>query len=119
MANIGIFWCLEGKITGRSRFFKEGECNLPGLWDSPDNHIDLWECEPESINLPVYLRQLEYQVIPRGRLIYDQRRKISLVYMDRSLFNDASKEAIQKFFKLEGKKLKWCKDPHYRVYSPI
>ncbi|MCO4786810.1 MAG: hypothetical protein KC467_12890 [Marinomonas atlantica] len=116
MPTIGIFWYFNGNVIGRSRPFQEGECSLPGLWDTPDNHIDLWEHDPDSIQLPNELRQLEYQSIPRGRILYDQRSKTTVVYMDKTLFNDISKIAIRDFFQLQGNRIKWCRDPHYQVF---
>lgn len=116
MPNIGIFWFAQGCVIGRSLPFKKGECGLPGLWDSPDNHVDLWEASPNDIGVPVALRQTDYQSVPRGRVIYDERKRATLIYMDKSLFNDVSKQRIRAFFQLEGQKIIWRCDPHYRVF---
>ena len=43
MAKIGIFWVYKNQVIGKACDLSQGDENIPGLLDSPDNHIDLWE----------------------------------------------------------------------------
>ena len=43
MSKIGIFWVYKDTVIGKARELEDGEENVPGLIDSPDSHVDLWE----------------------------------------------------------------------------
>ena len=43
MPELGIFWVFDTQVFGRARPLAEGYERWPGLLDSPDDHIDLWE----------------------------------------------------------------------------
>jgi hypothetical protein len=110
---IGIFWIYKNTVIGKAHSLDSGEQSLPGLIDSPYNHIDLWENTNDFILPFPELRRTEYQIIARGRVIYSTKDKITLVYMDASLHNKKSKALIKEFFELAETKVKWLKDPHY------
>lgn len=115
MAKIGVFWWCNDRVIGKTRAQSEGEVGIAHIIDSPDNHVDLWEQQPDLIQLPQALRELDYQEVPRGRVVFDLKAKQSIVYLDKSLLNDAVKAAISEFFQLKPKQTKWRKDPHYTV----
>jgi hypothetical protein len=91
----------------------EGHENIPGLIDSPDNHIDLWEKKSSFVIPFTELTGSEYQEIPRGRVMYSSKDDISLVYMDKTLHLDGTKELISTFFQLNNIDVKWLRDEHY------
>ena len=115
MSYIGVFWWCKDHVIGKARGLAEGERGLSYIIDSPDTHMDLWEQHPETIQLPNALRELDYQEMPRGRVVFDIKAKQSIVYIDKSLLNDEVKAAISEFFQLKPKQAKWRKDPHYTV----
>ena len=43
MAKIGIFWVYKNQMLGKACALSQEHENVPGLIDSTDNHIDLWE----------------------------------------------------------------------------
>ena len=116
-SKIGIFWVYKNEVMGRAIPVSKGEILVPGIVDSPDTHIHLWE-EDSTFSKPfVELQGLEYQEIPRGRVVFDQNRGASIIYMDKGLFCDEVKTSIITFFELSGNKRKWKTDPHYSTYS--
>jgi hypothetical protein len=113
MAQIGVFWIYRNEIIGKARNLSEGRENIPGLIDSPDNHIDLWE---NSLNFDIpfpELRGSEYQDIPRGRVIYKTQSHEAIVYMDMSLDSENAKKLVSEFFELNDVNIIWKSDPHY------
>ena len=111
MPKIGIFWFSENKVIGKARDLREGvETN--GSVDSPDEHFRLWE--QESSFRPLRQMGVEYQEIPRGRVVWREDTNAPVVYMDKRLL--ASRDAKQKvaaFFELPEKYIQWQSDPHY------
>jgi hypothetical protein len=113
MPKIGIFWIHHGKILGKACELEEGESSIANLIDSPDNHIDLWECDPDFLSPFPALRSLEYQQVPRGRVLFSTHNNTALVYMDKTLYTSADKHLIMDFFGLQNVKVIWKTDPHY------
>ena len=73
MAKIGIFWFYKDTVLGKVCDLAQGDESIPGLIDSPDNHIDIWENDDNWINPFPELVGTEYQTIPRGRVIYSTK----------------------------------------------
>ena len=88
MVKIGIFWVYKNTVIGKALDLYEGHENIPGLIDSPDSHIDLWENNSSFVLPFTELRGSEYQEIPRGRVMYSSKDNASLVYMDKVLHLD-------------------------------
>lgn len=117
MSKIGVFWIHQGVVLGRALLLSGGEEGMPGLLDSPDTHVDLWERQPGLIKLPLPLRRSEYFSIPRGRVLWDRKQNRSIVYMDSELFSPDIKMKIMVFFGLEGCEVSWKTDSHYTTQS--
>lgn len=113
MKTVGIFWIYQGNILGRARPLDEGESSVAGLIDSPDNHSDLWECDPAFLSSFPDLRGLEYQQVPRGRVLFSSLENRAVVYRDKTLCTEAVKQLIVDFFGLQDVKVVWKTDPHY------
>jgi len=61
---------------------------------------------------------LEYSDFPRGRVLYDRKKTIFRVYLDKRIFKeDELKERIIKKFGLEEQKYKFCFDEHYASFN--
>lgn len=68
------------------------------------------------------LTVLEYDEVPRGRIVYDLRTEHFIVYMDEALFTDAGprqaarrdmREGLLSAFPLTGRRARFSTDPHY------
>lgn len=111
MGKIGIFWVYRGVVIGSAIDLSDGnEC--AGWIDSPDQHVTFWESEPAFRQL----RQAgkEYQDIPRGRAVWNQKCNSSVVYMDKKLLrSEATKKKVAVFLGLDASLVQWESDPHY------
>ena len=113
MSKIGIFWVYKDTVIGKAVDLVEGEQSIPGVVDSPDTHVYVWESDPE-FRLPFSeLREFEYQSIPRGRVIYFKNKSVFKIYMDKVLFSKANKKNISEYFDLASSKVIWETDSHY------
>jgi hypothetical protein len=110
---VGIFWVYKGRVLGRATPIAEGEERVPGLVDSPDSHVTYWEDNPDFLNPFPELRGSDYEIIPRGRVLYSKSEGLAIVYMDKTLFNKKAKELILTFFGLEQVSVSWRTDEHY------
>ncbi len=113
MSKIGIFWVYKDTVIGKAVDLVEGDQSIPGVVDSPDTHVYVWESDPE-FRIPFSeLREFEYQSIPRGRVIYFNNKSVFKIYMDKVLFSKANKKNILEFFDLATSKVIWDTDSHY------
>lgn len=115
--SIGIFWVYKDTVIGRTCSIELGSQSVPGLIDSDFSHYELWENGSSLLKKYPELIGTEYQVYPRGRVIYSLKDKKYLVYLDRTLMTDSIKKLIREFFSLEGKRVKWLQDPHYVTFD--
>lgn len=58
---------------------------------------------------------MEYEQIPRGRLLYSTKQNKHIIYMDKTLFEPNVKQKIAEFFDFNSKLSVWKKDPHYNT----
>ena len=113
MSKIRIFWVYKDTVIGKAVDLVEGDQSIPGVVDSPDTHVYVWESDPE-FRIPFSeLREFEYQSIPRGRVIYFNNKSVFKIYMDKVLFSKANKKNILEFFDLATSKVIWDTDSHY------
>lgn len=113
-SKIGIFWIYQNTVLGKARPLSEGESSVAGLLDSPDDHVRIWELAGFRSQFPA-LRSMEYQQVPRGRVLYAVNKNKVIVYMDKSLHNEVSKQKLIEFFALQDTTVLWKTDPHYTV----
>lgn len=109
MAKIGVFWLHNGVVFGKSNDVNSGFEGVPGLVDSQDNHSDVWETDA----IPQALAGLEYQDIPRGRVLFMPKQDKHLVYADKTLMNPEGKVLIAAFFDFTVESAIWKRDLHY------
>ncbi|MCK5782841.1 MAG: hypothetical protein KAH06_00200 [Desulfobacterales bacterium] len=114
---IGIFWVYKNRVIGKARELKDGQENVPGLIDSPDSHIELWEQDLGFVIPFPELKGSEYQDVPRGRVIYSTKTKKVTVYMDKVLHTNGIREIISEFFQMGGSGVVWKTDIHYTTQS--
>lgn len=113
MAKVGVFWIYRKNVVGRAIDLETGEEGVPGLIDSPDNHVDLWR----KVVLWAFpeLRDYQYFEIPRGRVIWDSNNEMAIVYLDVSLNAPEIRSAIARFFDLYDDAIIWRSDAHYNT----
>ena len=111
MMKIDIFWHYQNQIIGITHDFNLSDQDSLGLIDSAYVHVNYWE---ELQNQQVELRHIEYEEIPRGRVIYNSLSNKTIVYMDAKLFKKRNAQQIVIFFELHFDEVIWKKDPHYQ-----
>ena len=113
METIGIFWVYNSTVIGKARKLKECEETCPGMLDSPDSHVELWRGDTDIVLRFPELREVEYQDVPRGRVVYSTQDNRPIVYMDAVLSTEKTKRAIAAFFQFGVSDAVWEKDMHY------
>ena len=110
---VGIFWfitptdilqdsvpCTEG--------YDDGE-----FINGPSAHYVYWESL--KVHVP-NLRGLEYDKVPRGRVIYSKREQLFLVYGSKAMIsNQNMRMLILRDFNLDGREVKFLDDSHYEM----
>jgi hypothetical protein len=112
MPQLGIFWVFNGQVIGRPRPLCEGCERWPGLLDSPDDHITIWEDRALKKTHPA-LAALDYTEVPRGRVIFSTKDTRAIIYLDEALSSTSVKRRIRAFFDLRSTPVTWERDPHY------
>lgn len=120
---IGIYWIHDGRVVGLSCPLDNAEAGIPGLLDSLYTHVDAWSSVKAEGGLPLHL---EYDELPRGRVMYQRDRGKWIVYGDGALLGCSSRhglmpagqavrQSIADFFGFEPVAAIWRHDPHYTV----
>jgi hypothetical protein len=118
---VGIFWVYKGRLMALPIPLDQAETRGIML-DSPDAHVQVW---PRMVarykgEFPV-LTILEYEEVPRGRVIFDTATRTFILYIDATLFIEAQSqrgplpavwEALRPAFKLDGQRVRFATDPH-------
>jgi hypothetical protein len=109
---VGIFWLLrDGSLLVDSNPLAEaepyGECLT-----HPRSHIDQWAEFQRNAIVP---RDIEYEEMPRGRVVYDATQKRFTIYGDRCILR--RKDVIRKIMSamnLPENQIETSSDLHYR-----
>jgi hypothetical protein len=111
MTKIGIFWVYKNTVIGKAHELSKGQETVPGMLDSPDSHADLWDSGIAG-QFPE-LRDVEYQDVPRGRVVYATEPGQAIVYMDARLHSPKIRRAVADFFEIADAATTWESDTHY------
>lgn len=95
---IGIFWFYKNQVLGISHEFDLNNSDSLGMIDSIYNHVSYWD---ELQNEFSELRQIEYEDIPRGRVIFDKNKNKLIIYLDKKLLIKSKVSKICDFFDAE------------------
>lgn len=120
---IGIYWLYDSQVFGLSCSLAQAEPGVPGLLDSPFTHVDAWPHVRGEAGVPPHL---EYDDLPRGRVLYASDAQAGIVYGDGKLIGGSraaglaepirrNRDAIMAFFGLAADKVVWRHDNHYTV----
>jgi len=113
MPKVGIFWVYKNRLLGEACELDDGEVSSLGIIDSPISHYDWWEHNPAANKHFPELAHTEYQLIPRGRVVYHQQHSVAVMYADKTLHTEPTKVLIMDFFDLHGTTVAWKTDSHY------
>lgn len=106
---VGIFWVFRGTLLAASYAVQDGQeygDAINGLTD----HVKYW---PKFQKSHPELRSVEYQDVPRGRVLFMKPSRKFHVYMDKVLHNSKTKRALLEEFDLPVGKSKFLMDAHY------
>ena len=111
VGKIGIFWWHNGRVLSAISPVAEGTA-VNGIVDSAFAHVDTW---PNLQKRHRELRDLEYEDVPRGRVLFLQRQNKFRVLLDKKLLEPAIKAAICQTFGLPkaGTEFEFKTDSHY------
>jgi len=121
---VGIFWFHKGRLIARPIPLEQAETRSTRR-DSPDAHVRVWPrlVARHAAEFPI-LSILEYDEVPRGRVIFDTATQTFFIYMDVTLFDHADPTkgpstpvwgALRNAFELTGRQIRFATDPHYRT----
>ena len=106
---IGIFW-LFGRRLLKAAIPLEHGVAFSGAINSPLSHVDFW---PRLQRQHRDLRWSEYEEIPRGRVLFINKKNIFCVYMGIALHTPATKRRLLRAFNLPKDRTRFLTDPHY------
>jgi hypothetical protein len=110
--HVGIFWLIDGKLIIDTTPVSKAEAYSTAL-NHPTSHIDYWtRLQRTGAVLP----EVEYEELPRGRVVYDGREQRLKLYADACILR--KKELVKKLLRLlhlpDDTPL--STDPHYKCY---
>lgn len=112
-SKVGIFWYFEGKLLKGAVPLEKGERSA-GSINATYEHARFWDVL--KIRVPG-IRALEYDQVPRGRVVYLEGERQFAVYLDKVLLRPAVKRLIVQMFELPAKSTIFERDPHYTTDS--
>lgn len=121
---VGLFWFYKHRLMASPIPLDQAEAR-GAKRDSPEAHIAVW---PRMVarykaEWPI-LSILDYDEVPRGRVIFDTATQTFIIYMDATLFADAAPErkprvavrdALSAAFQLHGQRICFATDSHYCI----
>lgn len=122
---IGIYWVHHHRVIGVHCALADGEQGVPDLIDSPYGHFDWWDRHVAD-TCPT-LVGLNYDDIPRGRVLYDCRHGKPVIYGDRSVVGggrtarsrlrgpNSCRDLVADFFGFRPTEAVWLPDALYAV----
>ena len=112
MGKIGVFWIVKGRIDGFKEPVENGEDYGDTIQPSYD-HYSFWS---EFITRYPALKIKEYDEIPRGRVVYDKKKKHFIILSSKEVLNNREFiENICLFYDLDKNNLELKWDEHYEL----
>ena len=121
---VGIFWAVQNQ--GSAAILLEHQCSLKeaepygSMLTCPHGHYDVWEQWRKNIGTPrtdaaPLIAMSEYEVWPRGRIVYDTESNRFILYADvQILRRPAVLGTIYEKFALPMDRTDAKRDSHYR-----
>jgi hypothetical protein len=108
-SRVGIFWIFRGKLLATVCPLGDGESYGDAI-NGPINHVTQWQVFQK---LNPELRSLEYQSVPRGRVLFMKPTGEFHVYLDRVLDTQRNRKALLQAFELPKSSTRFLRDAHY------
>ena len=105
---VGIFWVYQGQLIEAAVPLHAG-IDDGDFINGPFDHMAYWETVRRTIPA---LRTVEYDAVPRGRVLYKKVEGRCVVYMDKVLHREEVKTGIMTHFELPAETL-FATDIHY------
>ena len=93
---VGIFWVYQGQLIAAAVPLQDG-IDDGDFINGPFDHLAYWEIVRRT--MPA-LRTVEYDAVPRGRVLYKKVEGRCVVYMDKVLHREEVKTGIMTHFEL-------------------
>ena len=106
---MGIFWGYGARLLWSGVSVAKGLRYGDSVHGSID-HVEFW---PALQRQYPALRTMEYEVIPRGRVVFHKKSGRYVVYMDKKLHRTSVKRRIIRAFALPEDQTDFLTDPHY------
>ena len=106
---LGIFWVFKGKLLKAETLLKDGIEDAEVI-NAKHDHVSFWRVFRYRVP---GLRKLEYEQVPRGRVLFMKTPKKFCVYMDQTLHRPAIKKLILAQFHLPKTRTTFLTDSHY------
>jgi len=106
--HVGIFWVYQGQLIVAAVPLEAGIDDGEFI-NGPDDHLPYWERVRRT--LPG-LQSVEYDMVPRGRVLYQHAAGRCVVYMDKVLHREEVKTLIRTHFALPAE-TPFLTDLHY------
>jgi hypothetical protein len=106
---VGIFWFYKRTLLTASAPLDKGVETSDSV-NGPFDHIDFW---PILQRQHPKLRQLEYEDVPRGRVLFLKATRTFDIYMDKRLHTPTFKRQLLAAFDLPKSRTRYRTDPHY------
>jgi hypothetical protein len=114
IGEVGIFWIWGNQLIQNSvpwsdtKWFEVGR---EQFYDFPVDHCTYWERLKKHV---LNIVDLEYDEVPRGRVVYNKTSRVFYVYGPKSYINKKKVQSLIKDgFSLAGKKVIFKEDSHY------
>jgi hypothetical protein len=106
---VGIFWCYRGRLLKAAVRVADG-LNYGDAVHSRVDHVRFW---PELQKSIPALRDRDYEMVPRGRVVFHSTEDRFCVYMDKKLHTERVKRLLLAEFYLPSRRTRFLTDPHY------
>jgi len=105
---LGILWFFKGRLIKAETVLEDG-INGPDAINARDDHVNVW---PALQRRNPDLVGLEYDEVPRGRVVFIKKSTKFRVYMDKKFHKPAIRKSILAF-RLPKIRTQFLTDPHY------
>src|SRR5262245_39427400 len=108
MMQVGIFWIYRGQLILKTIPLQEG-LDDGDFINGPEDHLSYWDTVRRTHPA---LQSVEYDAVPRGRVLYKKAEGRCYVYMDIVLHNEDVKKLLRHYFALPDE-TPFATDIHY------
>ena len=108
MMQVGIFWIYRGQLILKAVPLQDG-LDDGDFINGPEDHLTYWDTVRRT--RPA-LRSVEYDAVPRGRVLYKKAEGQCYVYMDKVLHHEDVKTMLRHHFALPAE-TPFYTDIHY------